>query len=128
MPDANVREQLGLQHLNTNTLEGGYVGGSCVQEQILQVLSISSQPILQALHKVARILRLLAGQVLEHCWQRAHLKDKRRHISSCKAHSPGQQARQVLFRSGIILMGNIGKAAELWGMQCPKTAGWPKGA
>jgi len=111
MPDANVREQLGLQHLNTDTLEGRYIGGSCVQEQVLQILSISSQPVLQALHKVAGVLRLLTGQILEHCWQCAHLKDKRQHISTCKAGSPDQQARQGLFRLGIISDGQNWKGS-----------------
>jgi len=119
MPDANVREQLGLQHLNTNTLEGRYIGGSCVQEQVLQILSISSQPVLQALHKVAGVLRLLAGQILEHCWQCAHLKDKRQHISTCKACSPDQQARQGLFRLGIISDGKNWKGSGALGYALP---------
>jgi hypothetical protein len=38
----------------------------------LQVLAVAAEPVLQALHKVARVLRLVRGQELEHLWQRAH--------------------------------------------------------
>ncbi len=74
MPDADVREQLRLQHINVHTLEGGDIGDSRVEQQVLQVLGVSSQPVLQALHEVARVLRLLAGQELEHSGQRADLR------------------------------------------------------
>eukprot|EP00983_Pelagomonas_calceolata_P065845 1148766-Pelagomonas_calceolata.AAC.13 len=47
-----------------------YLGGG--DEQVLQVVSIATQPVLQRLHKVACILGLIAGQELEHLGQGAH--------------------------------------------------------
>lgn len=41
-------------------------------EQVLQVVRVAAQPVLQRLHKVARVLRLVRGQELEHLGQRAH--------------------------------------------------------
>lgn len=41
-------------------------------EQVLQVVSVTSQPVLQGLHKVACVLGLVTGKELEHLGQGAH--------------------------------------------------------
>ena len=62
MPDADIREELGLQHINVHALERRHILRGSVQQQVLQVLGVAAQPVLQALHEVACVLRLLTRQ------------------------------------------------------------------
>ena len=77
VPDADVREELGLQHVDVRALERWHILCGRVQQQVLQILSVAAQPVLQALHKIARVLRLLARQKFQHRRQRAHLRAAR---------------------------------------------------
>ena len=62
-----------LTWLKVDALELGNVALGKVEDQVLQILRVAPQPVLQAVHKVACVLRLVGGQVLEHLGQRADL-------------------------------------------------------
>lgn len=72
VPDADVGEDDGLGDREARALERRDVLLPDVEQQVLEVLGVASEPVLQRRHEVARVLRLLGGQVLEHRRQRAH--------------------------------------------------------
>lgn len=57
VPDPDLREQLGVSDGEVHALQSWGVGRRDVQHHVLQVLSIASQPVLQALDKHAGILQ-----------------------------------------------------------------------
>mmetsp|Transcript_17534 Transcript_17534/g.48843 ORF Transcript_17534/g.48843 Transcript_17534/m.48843 type:complete len:660 (+) Transcript_17534:2749-4728(+) len=94
VPDASLREQLRIGGLHVGALQGWHVCLGGGDEQVLQVVSIATQPVLQRLHKVACILGLIAGQELEHLGQGAH------------------QLQQALLKVVIVLAGRLDKVTD----------------
>jgi hypothetical protein len=57
VPDADVGEQLRLRHRKVGALERRHIHLRHVQQQALQVGRVAAEPVLQALHERARVLR-----------------------------------------------------------------------
>ena len=56
MPDASLREKLWVSNTQIHSLQLWCVSSSNIQDQILQILSIASKPVLQTLNKYSCIL------------------------------------------------------------------------
>ena len=72
VPDARLRHSLGLGNLHVHVLERGHVRLGDHEQEVLEVVRGPAEPVLQRVHEVARVLRLVRGEVLEHLGERAH--------------------------------------------------------
>ena len=72
VPDAGVGERLGLRNLHLHILEGGDVRLGDHEEEVLEVIGGTAEPVLEGVHEVAGILGLVGGEVLEHLGEGAH--------------------------------------------------------
>ena len=72
VPDARLRHRLGLGNLHVHVLERGHVRLGDHEQEVLEVVRGPAEPVLQRVHEVARVLRLVRGEVLEHLGERAH--------------------------------------------------------
>mmetsp|Transcript_3229 Transcript_3229/g.10853 ORF Transcript_3229/g.10853 Transcript_3229/m.10853 type:complete len:521 (+) Transcript_3229:2840-4402(+) len=72
VPDADIREHLGFGDGDIHPLERRDVRLGNHQQEVLQVVRGTAEPVLQRVHKVTSISRLVRRQVLQHLGQRAH--------------------------------------------------------
>ena len=80
MPDSSFWEELWIRNGKVQAFEGGSVSRGHIYNHVLQILCISSQPILQTLHKYASVLQGKSGISRSTCSLKALFKRSKRKL------------------------------------------------